>query len=533
MTNKAPKKWKLPTGEGDWDASGGLGARIQHAVSGNAAEMEKLVKGIHPDNDTLGSKTSNYIKSVFSSSSSNVPTKFHAKILTPITTGRPLVDDAYVPTVIDNYEMPVTVGDKPCLVNIVDTAGQEDYPGLASLAYGQADVVVLLCDGSADSVDQLLDGPTNGCALGSRYGVHRSATARIIINGGGEFMDSDDGKYEGETKLEFSMRRVFAKTGLDLREAIYKVAGPIQKSQEVYAGAMAHIKANETAADVNAVQKLLSEDETFVNNSKHPRRVAKEKPQICSETALFDQAFQRILQPQVEPTAPLLAGNVAEMLKDAEDAQRILASAMETVNIGTFTDPGTKSKDGCMRKAEVKYNGNYRRVKDAARMASTLESCKQIKGAWEALKKDQRLKLVEFINRFNTATALGYRDFQFLVEVSLPSGRQHVAELQLLHAAFADVKSSAHIHYEKIRVELPRLCKGMDGAESATLQMFNTNPQHVMCSRERMMRCADALGAGYIEMNLRGDNPTAVMRALLLLVAMQTPRPPKTCCTVM
>eukprot|EP00729_Bicosta_minor_P023402 gene23402-21822_t len=450
----------------------------------------------------------------------------------PFVYGQPFDDtlyEGYIPRPESGTSRDVTMGGVQCEVTLWDTGGTNEHPRLAQLAYTYCDVAVFLCDGSVDSVDKLLEGELNGFAL---WMLNR-ATPRIIINCGGEFMDSDDGRYEGETKLEFSMRRVLAKTGFDLRKTIYKVVDPIQKSQEIYAGAMAHIKANETAADVDAVQKLLPEDETFVNNSKHPRRAAGEKPEICSATALFDQTVQRILQPPVEPVAPLLAGNVAEMLKDAEDAQRILASAMETLNIGKVTDPGTKSKDGCIRKAEAKYNRNYRRVKDAARIAGTLESCKQIKKAWEAMKTDKRLKFVEFINRFSTATALGYRDFQFLIEVSLPSGRQHVAELQLLHSAFADVKSAAHIHYEKIRVELPRLCQGMDGAEDTTLQMLKTNPQHTMCSRERMLRCADRLGAGYIEMNLRGDNPNAVLQSLVLLVQAQNQNQNRSCCTVM
>eukprot|EP00924_Labyrinthula_sp_SR-Ha-C_P004726 maker-scaffold_1-snap-gene-9.19-mRNA-1 protein AED:0.27 eAED:0.27 QI:126/1/1/1/0.75/0.6/5/281/202 len=49
----------------------------------------------------------------------------------------------YVPTVFDNYHLQVKIEDRPVAVEIVDTAGQEEFRQIRQLGYQGADVLIL------------------------------------------------------------------------------------------------------------------------------------------------------------------------------------------------------------------------------------------------------------------------------------------------------------------------------------------------------------------------------------------------------
>lgn len=53
----------------------------------------------------------------------------------------------YIPTVVDTYEVSMTLSDQRKLkLSVYDTAGQEDFKGIRELAYGQVDVVMVCYD---------------------------------------------------------------------------------------------------------------------------------------------------------------------------------------------------------------------------------------------------------------------------------------------------------------------------------------------------------------------------------------------------
>nr|CAB3265572.1 TC10 protein [Phallusia mammillata] len=51
--------------------------------------------------------------------------------------------DEYVPTILDQYAANINVGGTPYLLELIDTAGQEDYDRLRPLSYNKADIFLV------------------------------------------------------------------------------------------------------------------------------------------------------------------------------------------------------------------------------------------------------------------------------------------------------------------------------------------------------------------------------------------------------
>lgn len=49
----------------------------------------------------------------------------------------------YIPTIFDNYATKITIADKEVSLQLMDTAGQEDYDRLRPLSYGNASVFLI------------------------------------------------------------------------------------------------------------------------------------------------------------------------------------------------------------------------------------------------------------------------------------------------------------------------------------------------------------------------------------------------------
>merc|ERR1719450_123898 len=50
---------------------------------------------------------------------------------------------SYIPTVFDNYSHSMTVGETDVLLQLWDTAGQEDYKSLRTLSYPNTDIFII------------------------------------------------------------------------------------------------------------------------------------------------------------------------------------------------------------------------------------------------------------------------------------------------------------------------------------------------------------------------------------------------------
>ena len=63
-------------------------------------------------------------------------------------------------------------------------------------------------------------------------------------------------------------------------------------------------------------------------------------------------------------------------------------------------------------------------------------------------------------NKYASPTPMGYSDFNLCAGVVLSDGTTYLCEIQLNHIEMIAAKKEAHVHYEKVREELPALCQG-------------------------------------------------------------------------
>eukprot|EP00747_Dinoflagellata_sp_TGD_P108432 gnl/TRDRNA2_/TRDRNA2_170414_c0_seq1.p1 gnl/TRDRNA2_/TRDRNA2_170414_c0~~gnl/TRDRNA2_/TRDRNA2_170414_c0_seq1.p1 ORF type:complete len:345 (+),score=56.13 gnl/TRDRNA2_/TRDRNA2_170414_c0_seq1:105-1037(+) len=124
--------------------------------------------------------------------------------------------------------------------------------------------------------------------------------------------------------------------------------------------------------------------------------------------------------------------------------------------LDAVTDPGVKSRERTLLKAEYKYKncGGVARVRDLARLALQFDTAEHLMKSLERI-----LSLFDVLcleNRFAQPTALGWADVTILVRV-LHGGttEYHIAELQLQLRAFVRAREAAHKHYGQLRALLP------------------------------------------------------------------------------
>lgn len=119
-------------------------------------------------------------------------------------------------------------------------------------------------------------------------------------------------------------------------------------------------------------------------------------------------------------------------------------------------DPGTKTKERVVAKAQYKYHGNYARVRDISRLALQFDTFERLANALDMIR--QRFpEILEVENRFAYPTVLGWRDITILLELVLSDGLKHICEVQLHHKCMSDARKGAHSHYRTIRELLQRI----------------------------------------------------------------------------
>jgi len=240
--------------------------------------------------------------------------------------------------------------------------------------------------------------------------------------------------------------------GYDLTPCIAKLEMPLAKSAEIYAAALA-------AAERTSGEESMTLLRATVGI--HPGTVDREfsglvaQPMETLDTLLVDAAQAQLRLKQVLAPRSVWAGQLVG--GTLEGPANGWADGLQPW-IDACCCPGVKKRDRIVVKASYKYpdesgQPQYQRVRDMARLGLQFNTASRLLDAIPELYR--AFEVVEFENRFVEPTALGWMDITMLVRIVLDNGRQHIAELQLQLAHFADARTDAHAHYAEIRKVLP------------------------------------------------------------------------------
>ena len=119
-------------------------------------------------------------------------------------------------------------------------------------------------------------------------------------------------------------------------------------------------------------------------------------------------------------------------------------SAMPWVD--SAVSPGVKSRARALRKMADDYGGHAHQLTDLARITLSYTACRRMAKAVRTIKADVMcpMRIRSLRNTFACPTAVGYSDISMVVELSLPDGTRHLAEVHSYAIMRACVRAHTH-----------------------------------------------------------------------------------------
>mmetsp|Transcript_23185 Transcript_23185/g.51216 ORF Transcript_23185/g.51216 Transcript_23185/m.51216 type:complete len:586 (-) Transcript_23185:65-1822(-) len=256
--------------------------------------------------------------------------------------------------------------------------------------------------------------------------------------------------------LREEMQDEFPKYSFDVH-VLSKLKEPLVKSHVGYEKAMDKIRQQESAAILDSIKNLDSE-------------------QVCEGVLRKLTGIPRgknadeLLHPQSD------VGTLVAAATEAQDVLRnIFAETWhpmanhqsfhetETSDLADYImDPGIKSQQRMYEKVMTKYmkqygSAAYARCHDISRFSLQYDTCSRLLTGLKTLKR--RFEVVKVENRFAEPTAMGWRDISVLLKVPLKDKSYHIAELQLTHRVLAKARATLHQYWKMLRSILPDVCK--------------------------------------------------------------------------
>jgi hypothetical protein len=284
-------------------------------------------------------------------------------------------------------------------------------------------------------------------------------------------------------RLDEARDRISRELGYDIRPKMQTLAEAAWISQLAYTSVLRQVQDREgpDADDLINMESLYLFD-TDPTAPLLPERMMESGKQVqelfqtaTSLDQLRDEArtVQAVLKDKLAPGSQWarIGPEAAKMLRRPADGHFQLRS------VDACYDPGVKSKERCLTKMQQKYEGNFNRIRDVARLALMFDTAAGILAVMSELQ--QMFDVVQVENRFATPTALGWADVTVLVRMPVQRGGNmtiHIAEIQCQLTAFYEARVDNHKHYRIIRSVLPELGvtpNDMDRVQNIILDSLN------------------------------------------------------------
>ena len=235
--------------------------------------------------------------------------------------------------------------------------------------------------------------------------------------------------------IEADVKRTY---GIDMKGKLAVLQKPMEMSKAIYAKVREKVSAEEGYKKLIAVPEKRNADLVQVSDDLHTVHV-KQAPEAQEKLEL------------------LIADKWEADPNKATLRHPVQGTARAWVE---FADsPGIKKEPRVSEKMKNDYGGHANKLKDLARLTLRFTSCSRMADALAEGLKGAGIEVLTLKNKYASPTPMGYSDFNSCAGVVLSDGTRYVCEIQLNHVDMLEAKKEAHVHYEKVREELPALCQ--------------------------------------------------------------------------
>ena len=236
--------------------------------------------------------------------------------------------------------------------------------------------------------------------------------------------------------IEADVKRTY---GIDMKGKLAILQKPMEMSKAIYAKVREKVSAEEGYKKLIAVPEKRDADLVQVSDDLHIVH-GKQAPE-AQKRLEFLIADKWEADPKKETLLHPVPGTAREWVEFADS-------------------PGIKSEPRVSEKMKNDYGGHANKLKDLARLTLRFTSCSRMAHALAEGLQGVGIEVLTLKNKYASPTPMGYSDFNLCAGVVLSDGTRYVCEIQLNHIDMLEAKKEAHVHYEKVREELPTLCQG-------------------------------------------------------------------------
>jgi len=235
--------------------------------------------------------------------------------------------------------------------------------------------------------------------------------------------------------IEADVKRTY---GIDMKDKLAILQKPMEMSKAIYAKVREKVSAEEGYKKLIAVPEKRDADLVQVSDDLHIVH-GKQAPE-AQKRLEFLIADKWEADPKKETLLHPVPGTAREWVEFADS-------------------PGIKSEPRVSEKMKNDYGGHANKLKDLARLTLRFTSCSRMAHALAEGLQGAGIEVFTLKNKYASPTPMGYSDFNSCAGVVLSDGTRYVCEIQLNHVDMLEAKKEAHVHYEKVREELPALCQ--------------------------------------------------------------------------
>ena len=235
--------------------------------------------------------------------------------------------------------------------------------------------------------------------------------------------------------IEADVKRTY---GIDMKGKLAILQKPMEMSKAIYAKVREKVSAEDGYKKLIAVPEKRNADLVQVSDDLHIVHL-KQAPE-AQKRLEFLIADKWEADPKKETLLHPVPGTAREWVEFADS-------------------PGIKSEPRVSEKMKNDYGGHANKLKDLARLTLRFTSCSRMAHALAEGLQGVGIEVLTLKNKYASPTPMGYSDFNLCAGVVLSDGTRYVCEIQLNHVDMLEAKKEAHVHYEKVREELPALCQ--------------------------------------------------------------------------